>query len=628
MLMSLAKAVANATATLVLKAKSVASKADDQQSQNKVIQSATSCALNTSQLVACTKVSCGSTISSPACQEQLVEAAKLVAKSVEGVVDSSQTACEDEDLLKGVGEAATAVTKALNDLLQHVKKGTSKPSQPADKYDAACDTILTATDRLFSSMGDAAEMVKQAKILAMATSQLVNGIKGEAETADDGDQQKKLLGAAKMLADATARMVEAAKACAGNPNDPVQQQKLREAAEDLRAATDIAASNALKKKLIGRLEHVAKQAAAIATQTIAAAQGAGASNRNQATQQQLVQECKTVAEHIPKLVTGVRGCMSNPNNPSAQLNLINASQNFIAPGARMVAASKMAMSTVGDQASALQLGNSAKHMATILSELRSVAGKAQEACGSLEIDSALDTIRGLDQELGKIKETAKEGKLLPLPGENADTSALQLGATSKMVGSSMAQLLTAAAQGNENYTGIAARDTAQALTALTNSVRGVAATTNDSNAQELLIDCARDVMDKSQCLMEEVKNALANPNHPDNQQKLAQVAKAVSNALNNTVNCLPGQRDVDKAIKTVADASKTLMTGKISPANVNYQEAQSHVNTAAAGLNVAASQLIAASRGTHGQLADSAGKFTVDFQTLLDAGLNVAGSTP
>ena len=56
-LLALAKAVANATATLVLKAKNVASTTDDQGLQNKVISSATSCALATSQLVACTKVS-------------------------------------------------------------------------------------------------------------------------------------------------------------------------------------------------------------------------------------------------------------------------------------------------------------------------------------------------------------------------------------------------------------------------------------------------------------------------------------------------------------------------------------------------------------------------------------------
>lgn len=55
-LMSLAKAVANAAAMMVLKAKNVAQVAEDTVLQNRVIAAATRCALSTSQLVACTKV--------------------------------------------------------------------------------------------------------------------------------------------------------------------------------------------------------------------------------------------------------------------------------------------------------------------------------------------------------------------------------------------------------------------------------------------------------------------------------------------------------------------------------------------------------------------------------------------
>jgi talin len=89
MLLALAKAGANATAALVLKAKGVAGKCDEQEEQNYVIGSATRCALSTSQLVACTKV-VAPTIHNPSCQEQLIEAAKHVAKSVDEVVGTAQ----------------------------------------------------------------------------------------------------------------------------------------------------------------------------------------------------------------------------------------------------------------------------------------------------------------------------------------------------------------------------------------------------------------------------------------------------------------------------------------------------------------------------------------------------------
>ena len=49
--------------------------------------------------------------------------------------------------------------------------------------------------------------------------------------------------------------------------------------------------------------------------------------------------------------------------------------------------------------------------------------------------------------MAEAKREAHQGKLLPLPGETVENCALELGATSKTVGSSMAQLLTAANQG-------------------------------------------------------------------------------------------------------------------------------------------------------------------------------------
>ncbi|XP_042191585.1 talin-1 [Callorhinchus milii] len=624
-LMQLAKAVANAAAALVLRSKNVAQKADDSGLQNRVIAAATQCALSTSQLVACTKV-VAPTISSPACQEQLIEAGKLVAKSVEGCVEASQAATQDEQLLKQVGVAATTVSQALNDLLQHIKLYATG-GHPLGRYDQATDTILTVTENIFSSMGDAGEMVRQARILAQATSDLVNAIKADAEGESDLEHSRKLLSAAKLLADATAKMVEAAKGAAANPDSEEQQQRLREAAEGLRMATNAAAQNAIKKKLMNKLENAAKQAAAAATQTIAAAQHAASSNKNPAVQQQMVQSCKVVAEQIPLLVQGVRGSQSQPDSPSAQLALISASQNFLQPGAKMVAAARATIPTVGEQASAMQLSQCAKNLANTLQELRAAAQKAQEACGPLAMDSALSQIRTMEKDLQEAKASAAEGKLRPLPGETLEKCSQDLGSSAKMVGASVAQLLSAVTQGNENYTGLAAREVAQALKALSSAARGVAANTTDPQARNAMLESASDLMDKSSNLIEEARKAMAKPGDPENQQRLAQVAKAMSTSLNRCVNCLPGQRDVDAALRTVGEASKRLLANSFPPGSRNFQEAQSHLNQAAAGLNQSANELVQASRGTTQDLAKASGKFGEDFNEFLEAGVEMAGQS-
>uniref|UniRef100_A0A671WGA9 Talin 2a n=1 Tax=Sparus aurata TaxID=8175 RepID=A0A671WGA9_SPAAU len=624
-LMNLAKAVANAAAMLVLKAKNVAQVAEDTVLQNRVIAAATQCALSTSQLVACAKV-VSPTISSPVCQEQLIEAGKLVDRSVESCVQACLSATEDGELLKQVSAAASVVGQALGDLLQHVRQYTSR-GEPIGRYDQATDTIMTVTESIFSSMGDAGEMVRQARVLAQATSDLVNAMRSDAEAEVDVDNSKKLLAAAKLLADATARMVEAAKGAAAYPENEDQQQRLREAAEGLRVATNAAAQNAIKKKLINRLENAAKQAAAAATQTIAAAQNAAASNKNTAAHQQLVQSCKVMADHIPQLVQGVRGSQAKPEDLSAQLALIIASQNFLQPGSKMVTSAKSSVPTVTDQAAAMQLGQCAKNLATCLAELRTSAQKAHEACGPMEIDSALTAIQTLRSELQDAKLAAVNTQLKPLPGESLEKCAQDLGSTSKSVGSSMAQLLTCAAQGNEHYTGIAARETAQALKTLAQAARGVAASTTDPKAAAAMLDSARDVMEGSALLIHEAKQALISPGDTESQQRLAQVAKAVSHSLNNCVNCLPGQKDVDMALKSIGEASKKLLIETIPPASKSFQEAQSELNQTAADLNQSAGEVVHASRGSSSQLAVASGKFSQDFDEFLDAGIEMAGHT-
>jgi len=113
----------------------------------------------------------------------------------------------------------------------------------------------------------------------------------------------------------------------------------------------------------------------------------------------------------------------------------------------MLASAKAAVPTVGDAAASLSLSNAVKNLNTALAELRAAAAKVHEATStSNDIDAALEQVRALEAELGELKRELPSGRVAPLPGETADSSASQLGSTSKTVGSSMAQLLTAAAQ--------------------------------------------------------------------------------------------------------------------------------------------------------------------------------------
>jgi len=91
--MAMAKAVASATAALVMAAKEVSDVSEGQANQSRVIDSARQCGLATSQLVACTKVLAPTIAASPECQEQFADAAKQVASFVDDVVETAEVSC-------------------------------------------------------------------------------------------------------------------------------------------------------------------------------------------------------------------------------------------------------------------------------------------------------------------------------------------------------------------------------------------------------------------------------------------------------------------------------------------------------------------------------------------------------
>lgn len=618
LVLGLAKAVANSTAALVLKAKNVASECEHY-NQTRVINAATQCALNTSQLVACAKV-VAPTIADPLCQDQLMEAARDVAKSVEGCVSECRDVCSrDDNSLQELGGAAQDVTKALNDLLNHIKDGGP------DKIPDIMDQIMVASGELIAS-NDSQDMVRQARILAQATAELIQAIKGDAESQTDSDLQKRLLSAAKALADATAEMVEAAKRCASSPNNESSQDQLKKAADHIRATTSEAVGATIKRKMIKRLENSSKHAAATATQCIAASQGAGLHNTSHVSQDELMESCKSVADVIPKLVEGVKYSMQNPNSAMAQLNLITNAERFTNPASVLIDSTRSALPTVENQSASIQLQNASKQLDNALNELRSCIKKAHAACGSLEMEASADLIHSLESELNEFLASASSMTLRPLPGESSQTASVQLNTASRAVGSTVAQLLTAASEANRDITNRAARDTANALRDFTAAVRGVAATSTDKKSQHTVIMMAKDVMLKSAKLVIEAQKAMNNISDPNKTYTLATAGKEVSTALNKTMQCIPGQQEVEDTISNINNLATQINSARFPKSGRPYGELQSQLNHAADQLTDATSDVVQTAPSPT-QLASTTRHFGDVLGNMMECSMDMAGQT-
>lgn len=438
--------------------------------------------------------------------------------------------------------------------------------------------------------------------------------------------QQRLLSAAKDLADATAQMVEAAKLCASRPHDRESQDALKRAAEHLRSTTQSAVGTTIKRKMIKRLENAAKHAAATTTQCIAASQGVGPHNTNSLSQDELMDSCKGVADVIPRLVEGVKMSMQNPDSAMAQLNLINNAEQFLVPSSRLYMSTRSALPTVSNQASQLQLSNSSKQMDNALRELRACIGKAHQVCGALEIEASADLIDSLQQELDEFKNSAHSYSLKPMPGENLESATLLLNTTSKSVSSTVAHLISAAGEGNEDLTNRAARDTANALRDYTAAVRGVAANTKDKAGQTRIIDQAQLVMAKSARLVLEAQRAMQNPMDPVKDQKLNMAGKEVNQALGGAMSCLPGQEEVEETINQITNWNQQLESGQFRSTGRAYGELQTQLTHAADRLNDATSDVVQSAPRPE-RLAQSSRQFGQALDEMMECSMDMAGQT-
>jgi hypothetical protein len=118
-------------------------------------------------------------------------------------------------------------------------------------------------------------------------------------------------------------------------------------------------------------------------------------------------------------------------------------------GGRLVSAVQAAQPTVADQSAAFGLSNCSRTMTAALADLCAAVGHVQDTAAAQPsksgVETAVEQIEAMQAELGQVRQAHNAGRLVPLPGETMDTCAAELGATSKILGSTMAQLLTAAA---------------------------------------------------------------------------------------------------------------------------------------------------------------------------------------
>lgn len=163
---------------------------------------------------------------------------------------------------------------------------------------------------------------------------------------------------------------------------------------------------------------------------------------------------------------------------------------------------------------------------------------------------------------------------------------------------------------------------------LTNSTRGIAATSNDHQIQETIIERSHVVLERSTDLVREAKKAILTPNDIEIQSRLADLARDVTSALNACLASMPSQRYLDDAIKQMSAYVYTL-AGPFDAHSRTYssshlEEKQTEISRAAANLNQATTDFVVSTRaGLTQDLGKSSTRFTRAVGDFLDHGIEL-----
>jgi talin len=332
-------------------------------------------------------------------------------------------------------------------------------------------------------------------------------------------------------------------------------------------------------------------------------------------------------EHgLLKTASALQALQGGKDSAAAQLALLNQARELILPAQRLVATAKSAAPTVDEPAAALQLTSSARALGACLAELKTAVAHANDACDSLELESASRSMSHLTAYLLEAEGRAGKGKLHALGDREALVGA-DVTMASKAVTAAIAQLTSAIEQGDEAYANSCARALTGAVQELAETSRGFATTMQGSAGQQGLLKSARDVVAKATQLLSHARGALNNV--VQDKAGLVAGADALRDALHGVVSQLPGQRDLYRALAAV-EANRQDLAARMPAAQPDakrHAQQQAHLNTFSDEFNAAAAALGEwAGQATVQELAALSDAFLAAHDKVMATGLAMAGS--
>jgi talin len=322
------------------------------------------------------------------------------------------------------------------------------------------------------------------------------------------------------------------------------------------------------------------------------------------------------------MISAVKSFLNAPSDIMAHTKLIHAAKPCLQPGFALIESAHIANPSIADTVVQASLAKSAKQTEDNLFNLDKLLKLIDDLNSSYQMENAMMSIKSIQKDL-VVQESTGFNSLYA----TSELAQADLFGVAASIQSTIAMLAETAAKGNEKEAGMIATDAVLALQSLSMAVQGYAATEEDVDYRDQLLDATAGVGDTLIDLLAAAKDMAAG-NYNDEMSFLAMNA---SKALTGVVGCMPGQRELEAAIAEVSDitenvGSSTQEFKSAADKNADIVHSRVALQNSATKMTMTSNSILASSKGGTDDLKNGAKMLTQAFRDMVDATLVYGGN--
>eukprot|EP01132_Coremiostelium_polycephalum_P006635 gene6635-8208_t len=562
------------------------------------------------------------TILDPNCRQQLNGAAKSAQDTVNYLVTSLKSANVEPSQLEKLKQTAKIIADAYAHLLQSADLAQPRSGDDVE-FSNAAKSILSATAQLLGSSGKPDAILAASKAIEEATVHLIAGARRAALKTEDPAIRDRLIQCAKAVAEASRNLTDVAQHAADNPEDRVAFGKLQEASKRLAMATKQLVGDAGKEEAIQALRTNAKLACAATTGLITSSkQTIQSGHLPESESSKLLSTGQNAAQAVANLLNAITNSQNNPNDISAQNNLIEVAKTSAPIAYTMVASAKASIPHVSDSISKTDMTNSSTNASDAIKALLDSISELTSAVGQQDFDDALEQVQALEADMESSALSVQAGiGIQPMPGQTRENAMELLNVAARALGTSTKNVLLQY-KSNPEQLGQTSKDVSSSVSQVTNAAKAVCATTQNKSVQKAVFGAAKQITTESANLVSCARAVSSNPGDPSLETALKASVKAIAEALFNLLNTSkggdPGGKELDDAIESIKVDVKRINNPPVNLGGEYGQNSEKAISSSKA-LVGATSQIAANARGNTSALGSSSKTIAAAYAVLVDA---------